>query len=375
MNAILHRKWLKAGVTAFVAAAMLVAAGCGSRSSNSTDNGQKPAANDSAKSKQNVTLNGAGATFPAPIYEKWFDEYYKKENVKINYQAIGSGGGIKNITERTVDFGGSDAPMKDDQLKAAPGELFHIPTVLGAVVVTYNLPDVKEKLKLDGETTAGIFLGQIKKWNDPKIAALNSGVNLPAADIAVVHRSDGSGTTAVFTDYLSKVSADWKSKVGTGTSVKWPVGIGGKGNDGVTQQVKQTPGAIGYVELAYAEKNKLPHALIKNKAGKFVEASLDSTTAAAAGSAASMPADMRVSITNADGDSAWPIAAYTYLLVYKEQQDQAKGKALVDFIWWALHDGQGFAKGLLYAPLPENVVKRAEATIKAITYQSRPLKN
>jgi phosphate transport system substrate-binding protein len=321
-----------------------------------------------------VRLQGAGATFPNPIYQKWFSEYNKAhQNLRFDYQSIGSGGGIKQISERTIDFGGSDAPMKDDDLKAAKGEILHIPTVLGADVITYNLQGVSTDLKLTPEAIAGIFLGNIKKWNDPQIASPNPGVNLPAVDITVVHRSEASGTTFVFTDYLSKVSAEWKEKVGAGTAVNWPTGIGAKGNEMVTGQVKQTPNSIGYVELIYAEQNKLPYAWVKNSSGQFVRPTLDSITAAAAGVANQMPDDLRISITNASGAEAYPISSFTYLLVYKEQPDQAKGKALVDFLWWAIHDGEQMSKDLLYAPLPQTVVEKAERKIKSITYQGKPL--
>ncbi len=323
-----------------------------------------------------VRLQGAGATFPNPIYQKWFTHYNKAHpNLKFDYQSIGSGGGIKQIFERTIDFGGSDAPMKDEDLKAAKGEILHIPTVLGADVITYNVQGVTSDLKLTPEAIAGIFLGNVKKWNDPQILSSNPGVNLPQADITVVHRSEASGTTFVFTDYLSKASPEWKEKVGAGTAVSWPVGIGAKGNEMVTGQVKQTPNSIGYVELIYAEQNKLPYASVKNSAGEFVRPTLDSITAAAAGVANQMPDDLRVSITNAPGATAYPISTFTYLLVYKEQQDQAKGKAFVDFLWWAIHDGQPLAKELLYAPLPEAVVQKAEQKINSITYQGKPLRS
>ena len=315
-----------------------------------------------------VSLQGAGATFPNPLYQKWLSEYGKLHgNVKIDYQSIGSGGGIKQLKEQTVDFGASDAPMKDDDLKSAPGEILHIPTVLGAVVITYNLSGVNQPLRFSPDVLTDIFLGKITKWNDPKIAADNPGVTLPANDITVVHRSDGSGTSAVFTDYLSKVSAEWKSKVGTGTSLSWPVGTGGKGNEGVTGQVKSTPNTIGYIELAYAVQNKLPVAQIKNPSGSFIAPSIDSVTAAAAASAANTPDDLRVSITNAAGAQAYPISSYTYILVYKNQKDAGKGKALVDFLWWGIHDGETFAKDLQYAPLPTDIVKRAEAKISSVT--------
>jgi len=323
----------------------------------------------------NVSLHGAGATFPNPLYQKWLSEYEKvHSNVRIDYQSIGSGGGIKQLKEQTVDFGASDAPMKDEDLKSAPGEILHIPTVLGAVVITYNLAGVNQPLRFSPELLADIFLGKVTKWNDAKITADNPGVSLPANDITVVHRSDGSGTSAVFTDYLSKVSAEWKDKVGSGTSPSWPIGIGGKGNEGVTGQVKNTPNTIGYVELAYAVQNKLPVALIKNASGSFIEPSIDSVTAAAAASAANTPDDLRVSITNATGAQAYPISSYTYILIYKDQKDAAKGKAMVDFLWWGIHDGEAFAKDLQYAPLPADIVKRAEAKINSITSGGLPLR-
>jgi phosphate transport system substrate-binding protein len=320
-----------------------------------------------------LLMNGAGATFPYPIYSKWFDEYTKVDpSVRFNYQSIGSGGGIRQISERTVDFGASDGPMTDEQLKKAPADLFHIPTVLGADVVTYNLPG-SPKLRFTGEVLADIFLGKITKWNDERITALNPGVRLPNESLLVVHRSDGSGTTYIWVDYLSKVSKEWEQKVGRGTSVNWPVGLGGKGNEGVAGQVKSTPGALGYVELAYAATNKMPVASVRNSAGKFIEPTIETTTAAAAGAAKDMPADFRVSITNAPGDNAYPISSFTWLLVYKDQTDEAKGKALVKFLWWAMHDGQKYPAALLYAPLPAPVVAQIEAKIKQITFGGRPL--
>ncbi|HEV8431640.1 MAG TPA: phosphate ABC transporter substrate-binding protein PstS [Pyrinomonadaceae bacterium] len=322
-----------------------------------------------------VSLTGAGATFPNPLYQKWLSEYAKLHpNVRIDYQSIGSGGGIKQLKEQTVDFGASDAPMKDEEIKSAPGEILHIPTVLGAVVITYNLEGINKPLRFSPDVIADIYLGKIKKWNDPKITADNPGVTLPAADITVVHRSEGSGTSAVFTDYLSKVSAEWKEKVGAGTSPSWPVGIGGKGNEGVTGQVKQTPNTIGYVELAYAVQNSLPAAHIKNSSGNFIEASIDSVIAAAADSAAITPEDLRVSITNAPGAQSYPISSYTYILVYKNQKDAGKGKALVDFVWWGIHDGESFAKELRYAPLPADIVKRAEAKINSVSANGTALR-
>jgi phosphate transport system substrate-binding protein len=320
-----------------------------------------------------ILMNGAGATFPYPIYSKWFDEYAKlDQGVRFNYQSIGSGGGIRQITARTVDFGASDGPMTDDQLQRAPGELLHVPTVLGAVVATYNLPG-NPKLRFAPDVLAGIFLGKITKWNDPRIAAATPGISLPDQSILVVHRSDGSGTTYIWTDYLSKVSPEWDAKVGRGTSVNWPVGLGGKGNEGVAGQIKNTPGALGYVELAYAIKNNLPAASVRNAVGKFVEPSVETTTAAAAGAARSMPEDFRVSLTNAPGDNAYPIASFTWLLVYRDQPDEAKGKALVKFLWWMIHDGQRYAANLFYAPLPSVVVKQIEAKLGRIAYRGKPL--
>lgn len=322
-----------------------------------------------------VSLHGAGATFPNPLYQKWLSEHEKlHQNVRIDYQSIGSGGGIKQLKEQTVDFGASDAPMKDEDLKSAPGEIVHVPTVLGAVVMTYNLAEIKQPLRFSPEVIADVYLGKIKKWNDAKIAADNPGVTLPEKDITVVYRSDGSGTSAVFTDYLSKVSAEWKEKVGTGTSPKWPIGLGAKGNEGVTGQVKNTPNTIGYTELAYAVQNKLPVGLVKNAAGNFVEPTIDSVSAAAAASAATIPDDLRVSITNAQGAQAYPISSFTYIIVYKDQKDAAKGKALVDFLWWGIHDGESFAKDLQYAPLPAEIVKKAEAKINSITAGGTPLR-
>ncbi len=330
--------------------------------------GSKPAptaAQPSAQPTSSVALTGAGATFPYPLYSKWFSDYAKTTGVKINYQSIGSGGGIKQITEKTVDFGASDAPMKDEQLAAAPG-LLHIPTVLGAVVLVYNLEGVKD-LKLTPDVVAGLFLGKITRWNDAAIAAVNPGVKLPAVDVAVAHRSDGSGTTNVFVDYLSKISPEWKEKVGVGTSVKWPAGIGGQGNEGVAGVVRQTPGAIGYVEVAYAEQNKLAVAQLQNKAGKFVAPSIEAISAAAAGFLSTMPDDFRLSVTNSSDEKAYPISAFTYILVYKDQADKAKGEALVKFLWWAIHDGQKTAAELSYAPLPQSVVPLVEKKLKTIT--------
>ena len=314
-------------------------------------------------------LTGAGATFPYPIYSKWFSDYAAKTGVKINYQPIGSGGGIRQLSEQTVDFGASDAPMTDEeQSKAKGGAILHFPTVLGAVVITYNLPTVTQSLRLTGDVVAGIFLGQITKWNDPKIAALNPGAKLPSMDILVVHRAEASGTNYIFTDYLTSVSSEFASGPGKGKEVKWPVGLGGKGNDGVTGQVKQTPGAIGYVELAYAKQNKLPYALLKNAAGQFVAPTIETVTAAAAGAAKALPAstDFRVSIVNAPGREAYPISSFTWLLVYANQADATKGKKLVDFMRWAFHDGEGSVSSLDYAPLPANMVAMIDKRLTMI---------
>ncbi len=306
---------------------------------------------------QSAQINGAGATFPYPIYSKWFSEYNKLHpTVEINYQSIGSGGGIRQVTNQTVFFGASDGPMTNDQLQAAPGKILHFPTVLGGVVPSYNLEGVGE-LKFTGPLLADIYLGKVTKWNDPAIAKLNPGATLPATDITVVHRSDGSGTTYIFVDYLSKVSPEWKQKVGVATSVQWPAGVGGKGNEGVAGLVKQTPGAIGYVELIYALQNKISYGTVQNMAGKFVQASLETVTAAAAAAANSMPADFRVSITNAPGDTAYPISSFTWLLLYENPKDKATAKTMVEFVKWALTDGQKYCADLGYAPLPENVVK------------------
>src|SRR5438045_6591674 len=303
-----------------------------------------------ATASAQMMINGAGATFPYPIYSKWFDEYAKVDpSVRFNYQSLGVGGGQKQSTAQTVDFGASDGPMSDDNLSKAPGKILHIPTVAGADVVAYNLPG-NPALKLDADALAGIFLGQIKKWNDPKIAGQNPGVTLPDQEIVVVHRSDGSGTTYIWTDYLSKVSAEWKQKVGTNTSVNWPTGLGGKGNEGVAGQVKQTPGALGYVELIYAIQNKMPYADVKNSGGAFVKASIESVTAAMA--TAQIPDDFRFSMTNAPGQDSYPIAGATWLLVYEQHKDAAKGKKLVEFLKWALTKGEAMAKELSYAPLP-----------------------
>jgi phosphate transport system substrate-binding protein len=327
-----------------------------------------PAADAAATTSSGADLTGAGATFPYPLYSKWFSDYSAKAGVKINYQSIGSGGGIRQLTEGTVDFGASDAPMSDDEMAKLKTPVFHIPTVLGAVVLTYNVPEITTPLKLTGDVVAGIFSGKITKWNDKAIAALNSGVKLPTTDILVVHRSDGSGTTYIFTDYLSAVNADWAKAPGKGKELQWPVGIGGKGNEGVAGQIKQTPGAIGYVELVYAKQNNIPIASIKNASGQFVQPSVESVTAAAEGASAKFPpnTDYRVSIVNAPGATAYPISSFTYLLINKTFADATKGKKLVDFLRWALTDGEKEAPPLDYAPLPQSLDTRLVARLDSI---------
>jgi phosphate transport system substrate-binding protein len=348
--------------TVFVlAAASLVSTACSGRESRRPADSAAASPSPSTATTGGVDLTGAGATFPQPIYSKWFSDYAAKTGVRINYQSIGSGGGIRQISEGTVDFGASDAPMTDDEMaKAKGGPILHFPTVLGADVITYNVPGVTQSLQLTGDVIADIFLGKIKKWNDARIAGLNSGVKFPASDILVVHRSDGSGTTYVFTDYLSAISPAWAAGPGKAKDVKWPVGLGGKGNEGVAGQIKQTPGTIGYVELAYANQNRLPVAKVKNAAGQFVGPTIASITAAAAGALEKLGAntDYRVSIVNSPGAEAYPISSFTWLLVYQRQQDPVKGKKLVDFLRWALTEGEASAGALDYAPLPEAVGKQ-----------------
>jgi phosphate transport system substrate-binding protein len=348
-------------MTRYMRAACLIAAfavtACGGNQSQTTESAA-PAAGATTQ------INGAGATFPNPIYSKWFSEYNTlHSNIRINYQPIGSGGGIRQLTAQTVFFGASDQPMTDEQLKAAPGAILHFPTVLGAVVPVYNLAGVTD-LKFSGPVLADIYLGKIKKWNAPALAKLNPGVKLPATDIAVAHRSDGSGTTYIWVDYLSKVSPEFKEKVGVNSSVNWPVGIGGKGNDGVSGLVSQTPGAIGYVELIFALKNNISYGSVQNAAGDMVKASPESVTKAAAG--VSMPDDFRVSITNAPGPGAYPISSFTWLLLYENPSDKAMSKAMVDFITWAIGDGQKFATELGYASLPEAVVMKEMSALGKI---------
>lgn len=313
-----------------------------------------------------TTLNGAGATFPNPMYSKWFSEYHKiHSDVQVNYQPIGSGGGIRQVTAGTVDFGASDMPMTDKQLQEAKAKILNIPTVLGAVVPAYNIPGVSGDVKFTPEVLAGIFLGKITKWNDKAITAANPGINFPDKDIIVVHRSDGSGTTFIWTDYLSKVSPEWKSQVGSDTSVKWPIGMGGKGNEGVAGFVRNLAGSFGYVELIYAIQNNIAYGSVRNSAGVFVKGSLESVTSAAA-SAPKMPADFRVSITNAPGKDAYPISSFTWLLLPAQSKDPAKGKILADFLNWMVTDGQKMTSALSYAPLPENVVAKVKEAIKQI---------
>src|SRR6267154_5906254 len=313
-----------------------------------------------------TTLNGAGATFPYPMYSKWFSEYHKLHpEIQMNYQSIGSGGGIRQVIAGTVDFGASDGPMTDDQLKEAKQKILHLPTVLGADVPAYNIPGVTGELKFTPEALAGIFMGKVTKWNDKAIAGVNQGITLPDKEIIVVHRSDGSGTTYIWTDYLSKISSEWQSTAGKGTSVKWPIGLGGKGNEGVAGMVRQLPGSIGYVELIYAVQNNIPYGPVKNSAGNFVKASLESVTAAAA-SAPQMPADFRVSITNAPGKDAYAISSFTWLLIPEQSKDAAKGKILADFLNWMVTDGQKMTEALSYAPLPESVVQKEKEAIKQV---------
>ena len=345
----------------------LTASACGGGEQNA---GQTPAGAGTRDSGGSAQINGAGATFPNPIYSKWFSEYGKLHpNVQINYQSVGSGGGIRQLTNETVFFGATDGPMTDEQLKGAPGPILHFPTVLGAVVPVYNLPGLQGELKFSGQLLADIYLGTVKKWNDPAIAKLNAGIKLPASDITVVHRSDGSGTTYIWVDYLSKISPAFKEKVGINTSVNWPTGVGGKGNEGVAGLVTQSPNSIGYVELIYALQNKTPYGSVQNAAGEFVKASDQSVTAAAASVAASMPADFRVSITNAPGAGAYPISSFTWLLLYEDPKDKAQARVMVDFMKWALTDGQKLATELGYAPLPAEVVTRETEALGKIRVQ------
>jgi phosphate transport system substrate-binding protein len=353
----------RAAFAAFLSLASALALSCGGGNNNAANN---PGA---------VRLQGAGATFPNPLYQKWLSEYKKvNPSASVDYQSVGSGAGVKQFTERTVDFGATDLAMTDDELKKAQGEVVHVPTVLGAVVVTYDLAGVAEPLRFSSDVLADIFLGKIKRWDDARLKADNPGAALPSADISVAYRAEGSGTSAVFTDYLSKVSAEWKERVGASKTPKFPAGQGGRGNDGVTAIIKQQPNTIGYVELIYARQNKLPVALIKNSAGNFVEPSLEAVTAAASESVAATPDDLRVSITDAAGATAYPISSYTYVLVYKDQADTAKGRVLVDFLWWGLHEGTQFARALDFAPLPDQIRTRAEAKLNSITSGGKTLR-
>jgi len=349
----------------FAALASMTLAGCGGGNADSRDT----TAGAARSSGGSVDLTGAGATFPYPLYSKWFSDYAAKTGVRINYQSIGSGGGIRQLSEQTVDFGASDSPMSDAEMaKAKGGPIVHIPMVLGAVAVTYNLPDVSAPLKLSGEVLADVFRGTITKWNDARVAALNPGVKLPARDILVVHRSDGSGTTYIFTDYLAAVSPAWAKGPGRGKEVRWPVGLGGKGNEGVAGQVKQTPGTIGYVELAYAKQNRLAVAAMRNASGSFVLPSVESATAAAAGIAEKLgkDTDYRISIVNAPGAQAYPIASFTWLLAYRTPADTAKGRKLVEFVRWALAEGSASAAALDYAPLPATMTRDVTARLAEI---------
>lgn len=315
-----------------------------------------------------VSLNGAGATFPYPIYSKWFYEYNKKAGVEVNYQSIGSGGGVQQFTAKTVDFGASDAFLTDDETAKVNGNVIHLPTVIGSEPIVYNVPGVDSGLKLTPEVLVGIFLGDITKWNDPAITAINDGVNLPDLNITVAHRSDGSGTTNIFTNYLTKVSTKWAAAAGWGKAIKWPVGVGGKGNEGVAGLVKQIPGTIGYVELAYAMQNNMTMAKLKNKAGNYITPTVATTTAAAAGALKKMPADFKVMITNAPGEDAYPITGFTWLLIQPKYDDPVKGKAIVDMLKWIYADGQAMAKDLFYAPLPDSLIEKISAKVDAIKY-------
>lgn len=322
-----------------------------------------------------IKIQGAGSSFVNPLMQKWVSEYGKlNPNIRIDYQSIGSGGGVKQVKERTIQFGASDVAMSDADLKSANGEIIHIPVILGAVVLTYNLAQVEKPLRFSPDITADIFLGKINRWDDARIKAENPEANLPAADITVVHRSDGSGTSAVFTNYLSKVSPEWKEKVGEGTSPSFPVGLGGKGNEGVTGQIKQTPNTVGYVELAYAVKNKLPVAEIKNRAGSYVVANFETVTNAAAETINDTPEDLRVTITDAAGANAYPISSYVYVLIYRDQPDEVLGRALVEFLTWGINDGERFAENLYYAPLPQEMVKRASAKIGLVSHNGTSLR-
>ena len=363
---------------------LVLAAACGSNNSGGSSSAPATAAATSAATTASgvpmcppsgaaTSLTGAGSTFDAPLFAKQFDTYNTQCKVQVNYQSIGSGGGIQQLTSKTVNFGASDAPMTDDQIKAAGGDIIHIPITLGAVSVGYNLPGVQAGVKLSGDVLAKIFLGTIKKWNDSAITSLNPGMNLPNLDIAVAHRSDGSGTSFIFTNYLSAVNADWKSKVGSGTSPNWPTGAGDKGSEGVAGLVKQTPGSIGYFELAYSAQNNITTATIQNHDGKYVAPSTDGASAAAAGATANMPADLRAVITDPSGDTSYPITGFSWVVINQAQTDAKAAQAMTYMLWWMAHDGQQFSKALSYAPLPDSVVKADEAQLKKVTAGGSPV--
>jgi len=352
------RPAIRSGLLAISAAIILAA--CGPRAVRQPDpSAPRPGAP--------ITLNGAGATFPFPLYSKWSQVYAAEKGIQINYQSVGSGGGIRQFIARTVDFGATDGPMTDEQIAQAGGIVLHIPTVAGAVVPVYNVEGVAPGLNFTGELLAAIFLGRVTRWNDPQILRLNPGVALPDGDIVVIHRSDGSGTTAIWTNFLGKSSPEWKQRVGEGTSVSWPTGLGGKGNEGVAELVNRTPNTIGYVELAYALTARMHVGIVRNRSGRFVTPSLESTTAAVGGAVDQVPDDFRIFITDPAGPDVYPIAGFTWILVRQEQADARKGKALAEFLWWATHDGQRFAAPLLYAPLPPRLVDRIEVSLRRMT--------
>jgi len=359
-------KRLLAGTVALLLALVVVASACGAGTETTA-----PATGTTTGQAGRLTLTGAGATFPYPLYSKMFAEYGKITKVDVNYQSIGSGGGIRQLTQKTVDFGASDGIMTAEQEAAAPGKVLHVPMTSGAVAVVYNLPGISAGLKLTPDILADIYLKKLTKWNDSRIASINPGVNLPGLDIAVVHRSDGSGTTFIFTNYLSKVSQEWRDRVGNATSVSWPGDIGGQGNEGVAGQVKLISGAIGYVELAYATQNNIPYASMKNRSGSFVAPSVDSTTAAAEG--VELPDDMKVMITDSTNPNAYPISGFTWILVFQQQADAVKGKAVAELLWWGIHEGQQYGRPLLYSPLSSDAVRKSEAIVKSITYNGQPL--
>jgi phosphate ABC transporter phosphate-binding protein len=368
---------MKLKIAIIIILAGVLLAGCVSKQPAEVQPVVQPTTVQPTKAPETVTLNGAGATFPYPLISKWSSEYNKiKPNIQINYQSVGSGAGIKQITARTVDFGASDAPLTEQEYGNVSG-ILQIPESIGAVVVAYNLPGIQKGVKLSGDIISDIFLGKITKWNDPKIVSVNPGIQFPDKDIIVAHRSDGSGTTFVFTDYLCAVSPDWKSNVGKGKSVNWPVGLGGKGNEGVSGLLNQNPYTIGYIELAYAKLQNIPYAYIKNKAGNFIEPTLETTASAASGAVSTLPAGdaswSSVSIVDAQGNNSYPIGSFTYILVYKDQTDQTKGKMLAEFLWWAVHDGQKYSSELLYVPLPEEVISLNEKTIKLINFKGQQL--